>query len=344
MNITAENCYSNMPRILSRIVESGIDGSSVADICLALCSIDVEEGTNQKEMRLNRFLSGSSEWLSVLNILKLSPSEADMELPKIQQMRLISSALILLLEQNGTHIDSPVTVSAAETLADTLKVSVNKNTDYSDIQGVVSVFSEIDDCFEDNTSCDNKYELLKEISRVCDIFEQIKSDYENCETNFIKVSSLENYMSKIFSCNKAISSKSLLESGLNESSLLKKYFRTDVNGDKLKYVALMYSNGFEKNLISVFAKILEECFESSKTYTVSVLRSERSMGYCPSGNSEHYCTTKYSILNVLVRDLFENKAMDENTMAMVLRIISRLINGTPMSYESILQKVTGDVS
>lgn len=345
-NITIENCYGRMPKLVSDAINNNIDASKLIDMCLALCSIDVDEGTNSKEMRVNRFYVGDTIWTSVLDILDVCEEvdQSTPSLPMIQQMRLVSSAIALVMVCSDMKSVSPVTLTGAEKIASLLNVNVIPSKDYANQQEMVDAFNALDDAFNSTMPVpkDDFINQLNLMGITYSIFDDIRYINETSHCRFIALDDIGKYVKSNLECKVGVSGLDIIqiEHNKNASALLREFFpRNKPAVKKLRDVIPEYYIEFYDVMFAAFYKIVDTCYKVSKTYTLSILQNESTKDYFPVGRGNYTHRSKYSILNVVIGGMFDNNSISAETVTAMLRIESRLVNGSAKSYESIKQEI-----
>lgn len=143
--VTGDNCYDLLPQYVDTVLEDcNVDRHHFLDVCLAICASDENIGTNRLELDIDKFfVCKDSIWSSIIGT-NIEISSTISELPKIQKMRVVSDTLVILLRENGKHIDTNYNSEASKNVATAIGVSEGIGT-FNDrsIDGIVDSLNEI---------------------------------------------------------------------------------------------------------------------------------------------------------------------------------------------------------
>lgn len=130
-----------MYKLVENVIKSNkLDTKEVLDTCFALCMADKFVGTNRLELSIDKFVcSDGEEWSSILNLLGVSPNVGT-TLPKVQQYRVITDALVICCKNNedGVYLTSEASRKVAQ-----LKGLNMRSSDYHDIKDVETVLQRL---------------------------------------------------------------------------------------------------------------------------------------------------------------------------------------------------------
>ena len=84
-----------------------LDVSNLRDIAFAICTADKMDGTNKRELDIDKFVESDTElsWDSTLTVLGVEPqTKGYTKLPRVQKLRVISDVLSLSLSDKVEFI------------------------------------------------------------------------------------------------------------------------------------------------------------------------------------------------------------------------------------------------
>ena len=120
-------------KLLQDCIETfNLDANNLRDIAFAICTADKMNGTNKRELDIDKFVESDTElsWDSILAILGVEPqSKGYTKLPRVQKLRVISDVLSLSLSDK---VDGLVlSCNASKKVSKLLGVSLSSE-DYAD--------------------------------------------------------------------------------------------------------------------------------------------------------------------------------------------------------------------
>lgn len=122
--VSRESYFEDLKLATDVIQEQyGITGLEMLDLRFALCKADELYGTNNKELSIDRLLVGTG---------RLSPDLALVELPRVQQARVMFDSLVIALSMNGVDTSGiGVSSEASLRVANILRLSVSSEYSYA---------------------------------------------------------------------------------------------------------------------------------------------------------------------------------------------------------------------
>lgn len=130
-----------MYTLVEKVIKSNnLDTREVLDTCFALCMADKFVGTNRLELSVDKFVcSDSEDWSSILELLGVS-TNVGVPLPKVQQYRVITDALVICCKntEDGVFLTSEASQRVAR-----LKGLSIRSSEYHDIKDVEAVLQRL---------------------------------------------------------------------------------------------------------------------------------------------------------------------------------------------------------
>ena len=182
LDLNHDNCYDLLPEFKSVVLkDTGIPEIEFFDICLAICAADKLVGTNRLELSIDKFcIVDDTIWNNFVQSSNTSPVCTG--LPKIQRLRVVTDALMMVLQKTGHELTSSYNSEASKTVARMYGISHstgvydNENTD-----GVYESLLEIKNLY-DSQDADDKKQSSSETKTVVEKLLDYIKQYGVCIT------------------------------------------------------------------------------------------------------------------------------------------------------------------
>lgn len=157
-----------MYKLIENVIKSNkLDTKDVLDTCFALCVADAFVGTNRLKLSIDKFVcSDDEEWSNVLELLGVS-SSVGTPLPKVQQYRVITDALVICCENNS---DGVYLTSEASRRVARLRGLNMRSSEYHDINEVEAVLKRL-------CTVTQGFEKIHELEKVLQEYEKSSSSW-----------------------------------------------------------------------------------------------------------------------------------------------------------------------
>lgn len=175
-----------------------LDSKVLRDIAFAICTSDKMNGTNQRELDIDKFVESDTEldWSEILSVLSISPvNKFGVKLPRVQKLRVISDVLSMSLSSNISGLN--LMCKSSSKVAQKLGVSL-PSLDYADedicYENLAKIEEELTKVSLDLTELEDVYKrlcLYRDKVRVLDGF-YIK----DCILDMLIPDSIYNYSGK----------------------------------------------------------------------------------------------------------------------------------------------------
>ena len=149
-----------------------INSTMLRDVCFAIVTADYLDGTNQKELNIDKFVSASSkQWRNILSILNVSePREQTVELPDVQKMRILCDALTIVTR--GSFSETRFLSEVSSKIAQVMGVNLKAGS-YKDIEDCYGVFDKYT-CLTDKDYPDTFNFISENLKKMADIDKTLK--------------------------------------------------------------------------------------------------------------------------------------------------------------------------